>query len=67
MQPRLALPLPHSLDPFQLKTEVLKDGREDFVARQRLFVELAVADDVSQARPLAANFGDLGGVVVTCC
>ena len=34
------------------------------VAGERVVVELAVADDVSQARPLAADFGDLGGVVV---
>jgi hypothetical protein len=64
MQPRLTLPFPHPLDPFQLKAEVFKDGGEQLVAGQRVFVELAVADDVSQARPFAADCGDPGGVVV---
>ena len=49
----LALALSHPLDPFEPEAEMVEDGRQDFLARQRLVVELAVADDVSQPRPEA--------------
>jgi hypothetical protein len=68
MQPGLALPLPHALDPFQLNAEVRKDGREQLVAGERVFVELAVADDVSQGAPAGGGLwrsgrrGRLNGV-----